>query len=690
MNAPNRENAFRFGQYEVDLPAAELRKNGRKISIQDKPLRLLEYLARRPGEVVTRAEIQRHLWPEDTTIDFEDGLNTAVKKLREALNDSSEKPRYIETVPRRGYRFVAVVEILPDTRQSGLARGKADGTGSEAANRHGNGDAGSPDGEVAPAAVRDSAKISSANSGGDAELSMAHLRTAGAGAPIPGLPERFAATKVRWTWLAIAVAVVAVAASGWFLRVRRRMQNEPAEASIVVLPFANLTGDSHRDYLSDGVTEEVIMRLAAMNADDMRVIARTSAMAYRGTAMTARQIGDQLGVGYLMEGSLQQDGEQVRVIAQLVRVSDQTHLWAKSYEGGVGQLQEFENDIANSAAQSLLGEHAKGLASDQTIVGTQAYDLYLQGLSALSQRSLAGFELALEDFSKSVQLEPKFARAYAELADTYNLMGQYNWMRQDEARTQGRAAALQALAIDPSLAEARAALGFSYWFYDWDNKSAERELSSAVAREPSNVDAQHWLSMVMLTSGRFREAEEHLGAALSLDPNSLILQTNLGWIHYTEGNFAIAVREMRKVEEQHPDFLSARLKLWYAYSLMHDEPKAWEEYRYIVRAITTPQLDAKVEHAFKVSGYTAALKTLASGDDDMSYANYADRARLLDFAGDKNGAILELQRGVKEHDGWMIFVPTDPAFRSMRGDERFQAIARQIERIEQAPDLARN
>jgi len=637
MESLSGELRFRFDQFEVDLPAAELRRNGRRIPIQDKPLRLLAYLSQRSGQVVSRHEIQEHLWPPDTTVVFEDGLNTAVKKLREALNDDSEKPRYIETVRRRGYRFLGEIQAVPDPASA----------------------------PVPDPLIQDT-------------ISATALPTQTL--PLPAHPSLFNLSPGIWPVAAVAICLFAIGLIfHHYKRVVSASVEPPHIHSIAVLPIANLTGDAKRDYLCDGVTEELIAKLGEEDPRSLRVIARTSAMTFRNTTLTARQIGDALGVDYLLEGTLQGDDDHIRLIERMVRISDQSQLWAQTYSGGASQLQEIESSIADRGAQSLPGVHLSISGKAPLVVGGEAHDLYLQGLYALAQRRRASFESALVSFGEAVQKEPHYAQAYAQLAVTYNLMGQYDWMRQEEARSQGRAAALQALALDPGIVEAKAALGFSYWFYDWDSKHAESELASAVEHDPNNVDAHHWLAMVLMTNGQTGRAEEQMHEALALDPRSLILNTNLGWVHYMGGQYTQALQEMTAVEKQNPSFSTAHHKLQPVAYMLGDKQRAWDELHTQLELTATPELADDIARVYAKSGYSAALKALIFTDRQTTYySNAAEDATDLFLAGDRDGALRSLQKGLREHDGWMVFVPADPVFAPLHKDIAYQQIVQQV------------
>jgi len=298
----------------------------------------------------------------------------------------------------------------------------------------------------------------------------------------------------------------------------------------------------------------------------------------------------------------------------------------------------------------------------------------------MTQRTRSGFESALISLGSAVQKEPRYAEAYAELAVAYNLMGQYNWIREDEARSLGRAAALQALALDPSLAEARAALGFSYWFYDWDIDRGREELTNAVARQPNNVDAHHWLALVLMTANRMPEAEQQMREALKLDPAAPVLKTNLAWVHYTQGRFPLAVQEMNAVVRQHPEFSSVHIKLVEADFMLGDRDRTWTEYQTLIRTAHPPEILEQVNKAYAKDGLPAAIKVLKDVPGSDSYDHAEEEARYLMLAGDPAHALLKLREGILTRDGWMIFVPTDPVFTALHKDPAYQQIVQQIQR----------
>jgi len=626
--------SYRFGPFVLDFRSGDLTRNGRPIRLQEKPRSLLLALAERRGELVSRKELHEHLWPNDTFVDFEDGLNAAMSKLREALDDDPQTPRYIETVRGRGYRFMAKIELVAEPE-------------------------GAPDAAVAGAPAADLAPIQPGSKPGAAVS--------------PSKPgPRLLAAGAALACLVIAGAV--------FLGLRWSA-NRARPISIAVLPFANMTGDPSRDYLCNGMTEELIARLGHLAPGHLRVIAPASARTYANSSKPAQQIARELNVQYLIEGSLEQQGAAVRVAVQLVRAEDQSRLWANIYEADLSDQFEFESNVADSVGHAL-SLRVPALAPAEYRPGKyEAHDAYLKGRYFFSQRSRHGFEQAIESFSNAVAIDPHYAAAYAQLADTYNLMGQYSWMNPNDASNLGWAAAKQALSLDPSLAEAHAALGFSLWYYKWDQAEAETEFRKAIELEPENVNAHHWYEQLLMTAGRFPEAEQQIQAALEVDPRSPILRTNLGWLYEYEGKFPQAVEQVRSVLAENPNFLAGHYKLWYIYSAMGDKTHGAEEFPWVVRGIADDEHEQKIANLYKSQGYVAALRELGGGRDTEYFGSFVDAARCLAAAGDTAGALAHLERAYRIHEGWMVYVQADPAFTALHGDPRFQQLVGEVRKL---------
>ena len=623
--------AYRFGPFVLDLRSGDLSRNGRPIRLQEKPRSLLLALAERHGELVSRKELHEHLWPNDTFVDFEDGLNAAMSKLREALNDDPQSPRYIETVRGRGYRFMARMDAVAEAEEMAIAAG------------------------TAPASVATLPAVSQAEP--VAAAGRSHLRQ-----------------------MAVAALLACVALAGAVLIAVRWRAAHARPASIAVLPFANMTGDASHDYVCNGITEELIARLGHLSPGQLRVIAPTSARTYANSSKSAQQIARELKVQYLIEGSLQQQGANVRVVAQLIRAEDQSQLWASIYQGDLSDQFEFESSVADSVGHAL-SLHVPALAPSQYRPDKyEAHDAYLKGLYFFSQRTRHGFEQAIANFSNAVAIDPRYAGAYAQLADAYNLMGQYSWMDPQDAQSLGWAAAQQAFSLDSSLAEAHAALGFSLWYYKWDITSAEAEFRKAIELEPENVNAHHWYAQLLMTAGRFSEAEQQMQAALDVDPRSPILRVNLGWLYEYEGRFSQAVEQVRSVLAENPNFPAAHYKLWYIYSAMGDSNHGGEELPWVVQSIADPQHQQMIDAVYRNQGYVAALREFGAGNDLRYYGSLVDAARCLAAAGDNGGALQALERAYNMREGWMIYVRADPAFNALHSNPQFQQLIDKVQK----------
>ncbi|HTW77938.1 MAG TPA: winged helix-turn-helix domain-containing protein [Terracidiphilus sp.] len=624
----------RFGPFSLDLHSGDLSRNGRPIRLQEKPRSLLLALAERRGELVSRKELHEHLWPNDTFVDFEDGLNAAMSKLREALDDDSQSPRYIETVRGRGYRFVAKVELVTE----------AVGTWPPQA------------AQVPPSAPPS------------------------APSPFETQPPALAPHRPSYKAIIAAGLACVLLTGAVFFAMRWHDAHMPV-ISIAVMPFVNSTGDASREYICNGITEELIARLGALAPGRLRVIAPASARTYINTDKSPAQIGRELNVQYLIVGSLEQQGAAVRVSAQLVRISDQSRVWADVYKGDLSDQFEFESSVADSVGHAL-SIHVPTLQHTRYRPGKfEAHDAYLRGLYFFSQRSRSGFEQAIESFSNAVAIDPKYAEAYAQLADAYNLMGQYSWMDPGTARSQAWAAANQALSLDPSLAEAHAALGFSDWYYLWNLTAAEAEFRKAIALEPENVNAHHWYEQMLMTAGRFNEAEEQLQAALDVDPRSRILRTNLAWLYEYENRFPQAVEQMQQILAENPNFLAAHYKLWYIYSAMGDQTRAAQQFEWVMRGLYDPQMQKKLLDIYRTQGYPAALRACGATTDTNYYVgSKVDGARCLAALGDNSAALAVLESAFRDHEGWMIYVREDPAFRALRADPAFQQLIAEVKK----------
>ncbi len=526
--AANSRRRVRAGLFEIDLSSAELRKNGRRVPLQEQPFRVLSLLLERPGEVVTREELQTRVWPADTYVGFDEGINTAIRKLRLAFGDSADNPRFIETLPRRGYRFIAPVS---ETDRPELA------------SEHGTvlADPRGDEGEF-PAAA--------------AETPEAERDEGGRRAP--------AEVKARpRSWKpAVGTAMsllLILAAAIYLVRGRPSPKSVPSKRlMLAILPFQNLSNDPSQEYFSDGLTEETITDLGQLSPEQLGVIARTSAMTYKHTDKTVSQIGRELGVDYILEGSVRREGGRARVSAQLIRVSDQTHLWAQSYDRELHDLLEIENELGTAIAQqvqaNLTPQRESTLAKLRT-VDPEAYDLYLRGRYYWNQRTPAGIKESIGYFQKATAKDPNFALAYAGLADAYNISNIVGPYSPKESLPEAREAATKAIQLDASLAEAHAALGMEKAHYEFDFPGAEREFLKALELNPNSAYAHLFYSnCYLMPMGREAEAIAENQQALTLDPLSLPINNFMGTTYLFVGDYEKSYRQFQHTIEMDPTF----------------------------------------------------------------------------------------------------------------------------------------
>ncbi len=510
--------ALQFGEFELDSAAFELRRKGKPVRLERKPLEFLLLLVSRKGELVSRDEIAQKLWGDGVFVDTNMAINAVVRKARVALRDDAENPKFLLTIPSKGYRFVATVT--------------------------------------------------------EKEPPQAVIENAGAGtitppeppAPIPNPP---AASWWRsWkTWT--VVGILGLVAVVWVLsRVPPSPKPTAHRIMLAVLPFKNLSGDPSQEYIVDGLTEEILTDLGRMSPAQMGVIARTSAMAYKNTDKTISQIGKELGVDYVLEGSVRTEDGKARVSAQLIRVSDQTHLWAKHYDRDLTKLLEIEDELGQNMAQQVrlkLSPQRETEFSKMRTANPDAYDLYLKGRYYWNQRTPAGMKQSIAYFQQAIAKDPEFALAYAGLAEAYNLSYNFGLYSAQESSLQAKAAANKAIELDPTIAEAYAALGKVKSHYDFDFPGAQREFLKAIELNPNSASAHFfYANSYLLPMGRIPEAIAENKKALELDPLSIPMNNFLGLMYAWAGDYAEFVQA---IPAHHRDgsLLSAgpRVSLYY-------------------------------------------------------------------------------------------------------------------------------
>jgi TolB-like protein/DNA-binding winged helix-turn-helix (wHTH) protein/Flp pilus assembly protein TadD len=665
MNTPaSSSRRVHAGLFEIDLRSGEVHKSGRKVALQEQPFRVLAMLLEHPGEVVSREELQSRLWPADTYVGFDEGINTAIRKLRQAFGDSADNPRFIETVPRRGYRFIAPVdEIRPldSIRTAEGVAGVAPNTGT------------TPD-TPAESLGPDGAKITP------------NLE--------PAKVSAWRSPKVVVAAAAALVLLLLVTGVGYLLRPRRAADSVARKRiMLAILPFQNLSKDSGQEYFSDGLTEETITDLGQLSPEQLGVIARTSAMAYKHTDKTISQIGQDLGVDYILEGSVRREGGKARISAQLIRVSDQTHLWAENYDRDLNDVLEIESELGRTIAQevqlNLTPQRQIALSRTRTI-DPEAYDLYLKGRYYWNQRTPVGIKESMAYFQQAVARDPDFALAYAGMADAYNISNIVGAYTAKESLPQARAAAEKAIQLDPSLAEAHAALGMEKSHYEFDFPGAEREFLKAIELNPNSAYAHLFYSnCYLLPMGRTAEAIAENQKALALDPLSLPIHNFMGMSYYFAGDYEKAYQQYQHTIAMDPTFplaheyFSALLITMGRYEQAIQEKEQSE----LLGGMSPKEAAAEAEAALNAfrnggaKGYWQGIleMTLARQNHGKESVVASDMVVLYALVGDKDKAFSWLDKAYDAREGAAItLLKCDPYFKNLRGDPRFLAMLRRM------------
>jgi TolB-like protein/DNA-binding winged helix-turn-helix (wHTH) protein/Flp pilus assembly protein TadD len=652
MEPPTPNSVVRFGTYEVSFQSGEVRKSGLRIRVQQQPMKLLEVLLEHPGEVVTREELRSRVWPNESFGDFDQALNISIGKLRSALGDSAENPRFIETLPKRGYRFIADVSVVdPDTRPK--TTGPADGNlpGSE---------------RESPARGADSGHRIQ-----DAGLTPA---------PVAPKQRQWAASRVLAA-LALVIIVSLPIIAVWLFHSRGRAPT--GIRSLAVLPLDNLSGDTSQNYFADGMTDELITDLAQISA--LRVISRTSVMVYKGARKPLPQIARELNVDAVVEGTVLRSGDRVRITAQLIEASTDKHLWSQSYEGELRDTLALQNRVARAIADQIrinLTPQEQAALKHVKVVNPEAYESYLKGRYFWNKRTADGLKVALAYFKQAIEEDPKYASAYSGLADTYALLGdwQYAVMTPQEAFPKAKAAAIKALELDSTLGEAHNSLAFVLDGFDWDFDSAGKEFLRAIELSPGYATAHHWYAWHLSLLGRYEEAITEMKKAENLDPLSLIINADLAELLVLAHSYDESIRQSRKTIEMDPDFALAHNQLAQAYLQKHMYDEAVAEMQKAVQfSGESPTCIANLARAYVAAGKRSEAVKLLSDlkkRSNTGYSNAAEIAMIYASLGDTDQAMNWLDKGYEERFNPGVLLR--PGFDPLRSDSRFQTLVRRV------------
>ena len=646
--------SLRFGAYEFDLRSGELRKHGIRIKLQEQPSQILAILLEHRGEMVTREQLQHRLWPSDTFVDFDHSLNTAVMRLREVLSDSSENPRFIETLPRRGYRFLAPVEEKP-------------------------------------ASVNEPTPVQTGEVGAS---QCADSKVDSTSPPLlPAFPAFAAKPEKRVRRLrlvTVALSIFAMVLAGAFaFRYLKRSSLATAPSgqltSLVVLPFENLSADKDQAYFADGMTDELIAHLAKIRS--LRVISRTSSMEYKGAHKTLSQIARDLHVDSVVEGTVLRSGDRVRITAELVQVATDRHLWAETYESQLGDILTLQSHVAsaivNEIRVKLTPEEQVRLATTRQ-VSTQSYENYLKGRYYWNKRSQEGLTKAIDYFQLAIEQDPNYALAYAGLADCYSIIGSVivGTVPALEVAPKARAAALKSLELDNTLAEAQTSLATVRFNYDWDWNAAASGFRRAVELNPNYATAYQRNSLYLMSMGRTSESIAEMNRAHDLDPLSISTNFSLGWRLYLAREYDQAIEQLRNTIDMDPDFVLPHLVLGQAYEQKKMYDQAITELR---RAVDISQSSAPaiaaLARTYAVSGRTTEARKLLDQLMEQSKKRYVSPfyvAIVYAGLGENDQALDWIEKAYKDRSNAIVFAKVDPQLDTLRSTPRFQSLLHRL------------
>lgn len=560
--------AVRFGTFEVDLESRELRKRGLRIRLEEKPFQILELLIQRPGLVVTRQTLREKLWPA-THVGYEQSLNTAVNKLRELLGDSAQNPRFVETLPRVGYRFIAPVEL---PRQN------------------------------------------------------------------PGLAKR---------------------------------------KMLAVLPFEDLSGDPEQEFFADGLTEELISHLGQLHPKRLGVIARTSAIQYKGSGKSLAQIAQDLNVEYVLEGSVRRQGTDIRVTAQLIHAQDQTHLWSASYDRELRDILAVQHDVADHVGRALALELLPGYDAARGTIIPEAHEAYLRGRFFWGQRSEESLRKAIVCFEQALSFDPEYARAGCGLSDCWGMLCWFGALPPSEAGFRAAEAATRALRIDDSLGEGHASLALVRYWYEWNWRGAEQEFLRAIQLNPSYAPAHQWYASFLCAMGRLDEAHVQHKLARQLDPLSLMIRIGAADPFFYARQYDDAIGQLRAILEQEPRFFPALFNLGRVYVQKGMYAEAITAFEKAVQLSGNREGRPALAHAYARAGRTSVARSILAEMKINNGGRYSASpmiARIYLGLEEIDEAFEWLHKGIEERSYWIVFLKMDPVYDEIRSDPRFREL----------------
>ncbi len=635
----NLAERVRFGTFELNVRTGELVSIGTaavearsaKVQLRQQPFQVLRILVERQGNIVTRQEIKQILWPDDTVVEFDRSINVAMAILRKALADDADHPKYIETLVGRGYRLIAPVEW----QQSSTAAQ----------------DLLEPQADTLP-------RI-------EGQISEREPRAA--------KPWRKAAVMG-----ACAVILVVVGYMSW-RHFRDATPPSSQKIRLAVLPFQNLTGDPNKEYLADGLTEETISQLGRLNPEQLGVIARTSVMGYKHKDVRIDQIGRDLSVQYVLENSLRESGNHIRLTAQLIQVKDQTHVWAKDYDYAAKDILRVEDDVAKSVAQEIrlrLTPQKQAELAQPHPVNPEAFEAYLQGYHFFQGNTDKDANMATKYFERATQLDPSNALAWAWLTRARNWQANEGLIPMEEGRRLAREAAERALSLNPNLAKAHIEMGRLKQQIDFDWVGADASFQRAISLEPGNPEGVRMAAWSAAMFGRFDEAVQLGRRAVDLDPLDEESWWSLGQIERLNGQLDQAAADGKKGLELDPDSAGVHILLSQIYLMQGRPQDALPEIELVRQPFLRAFLYAIAYHALdrEKESDTALRELVAKYHEGGGY----QIAQVYAFRNQSDEAFEWLERAYAQHDSGLIGTKVDPLLESLHKDPRYAAFLKKL------------
>jgi TolB-like protein/DNA-binding winged helix-turn-helix (wHTH) protein/Tfp pilus assembly protein PilF len=663
------QQSIRFGDdFELDLCPRRLRRGSHVLKLERIPLEILILLLEHRGEIVSREKIVARVWGKDVFLDTDNSIRGAIRKVRQALKDDPETPRFIQTVTGRGYRFIAPIISPEEEHPTEPAK---------------------PEASVVPTGTQSfvSEQDSWPQGGSPGLMDQEQERAVG---QVPGTETaRGQVHRRARTWLFVGLASLAVVSilsllAFWGWRGSRVPGVFQRKTVLAVLPFDNLSRDPDQEFFSEGLTEEMITQVGKLNRDRLKVVARSSVAKYKGSTLAAREIGKELNADYLVQGSVRRSSDRVRITVQLIQARDQTDVWTESYDRELKDVLAVQDSVVRSIASeihiALTEEQEKRLATPRQI-SPEAYEAYLKGRYYWNKRTGQSMQKAEQYFEQAIDKDPTYAAAYSGLADCNSGLTWHGFKSPAEALPKAYAAAHKALEINPESAEAHASLGLAM-SHRWDWTGAEAEFRRALQLDPQYANAHHWYGDYLSIRSRHGEALAEAKHALELDPLNLMISTWVGLRYYMARDYSRAIDQNRNSVELDPNFAAAHLLLGEDYRGAGLNSEAVSELEKAANLSSdSPLYTAQVAVALAVAGRNGDALRIAHELETISRKRYVSPyglAQIYAASNKKEDTFKWLQVAYEDHAVWMGYLAVDPIFDRYRSDERFKDLLRRV------------